>query len=113
MTNFDDDSVARLRKLGIKVQELTSDEVRRRRENLAANLAAQMVDNVHIVGLVMGAEEACSTTLRAFEFGDRIVNISKEEGKTYFSFGVKRAEVTISVQSILDLADLIRSKTPQ
>lgn len=63
----------------------------------------------HIVERALWAEVACTSIIDVAEAGDIIRGIRKdEEGKLHILVEAGGAEEMISVQAILDLADLIR-----
>ena len=63
----------------------------------------------HIAERALWAEAACTRILDVVEAGDAIRGIRKDEdGKLHLLIEAGGAEEMISVQAILDLADLIR-----
>ena len=63
----------------------------------------------HIAERALWAETACTRILDAIESGDASRGIRKDEdGKLHLLIETRGSEETLAVQSILDLADLIR-----
>jgi hypothetical protein len=63
----------------------------------------------HIAERALWAEVACTSIIDVAEAGDTIRGIRKDEdGKLHLLIEAGGAEEMISVQAILDLADLIR-----
>ena len=64
----------------------------------------------HIHERAVAAEAACTRIVNALESGDRLTGVAKYEGdpKTYLVVNAGDDLELISVQAILDLADLLR-----
>ena len=64
----------------------------------------------HIHERAVAAEAACTRIVNAIEAGDRLTGVKKYEGdpKTYLVVNAGDDLELISVQAILDLADLLR-----
>ena len=112
MTSPDDDFAAPLKKLGICVEELTLDEIRRRKKELKKAIVDERIE---MVERTVEAWLTCWNILDLIYYADEIIRgIHKgDDGKPYLRIELKRGDQKeIPMQPILDFADLIRNKTP-
>ena len=111
MTSPDDDFAAPLKKLGIRVEELTIEKIIRRHKKLAKAIAKERIE---MGKRALMAESICARILDSIYAGDLLRGIRKgDDGKPYLRIEFNGGDQKeIPMQPILDFADLIRGDKP-